>query len=81
MSALPSTTDGRDETLAALLSELAEQRRQGRRPDVEAVAAGHPDLAAELRALWAAAQFADEFARPSSSPLPRFGGEGLGVRG
>src|SRR5438270_673733 len=48
MSALPSTTDGRDETLAALLSELAEQRRQGRRPDVEAVAVGHPELAAEL---------------------------------
>ena len=70
MSGLPSTTDGRDEALAGLLSELAEQRRQGGRPDVDALAARHPDLAAELRALWAAAQFADEFARPRLTPCP-----------
>jgi serine/threonine-protein kinase len=70
MAELPPTTDGHDEALAGLLSELAEQRRAGRRPDVEAVAAGRPDLAAELRALWAAAQFADEFARPRLTPCP-----------
>jgi serine/threonine-protein kinase len=68
MSALPPTTAERDERLAGLLSELTEERRRGGRPDVDGMAARHPDLAAELRALWAAAQFADEFTRPSSRP-------------
>ena len=64
-----SQTD-RDERLAHLLADLSDQARQGRRPDVEAVAARHPDLATELRHLWAAAQFADAFARPSATLPP-----------
>jgi serine/threonine-protein kinase len=73
MSALPSTTSGpnRDEHLARLLAELSERARQGQPADVEVVARDHPDLAVELRELWAAAQFAEEFARPRTlSRLP-----------
>ena len=51
---LPSTSaEERDLRLAQLLAELSEQMRQGRPPDLNAVAAQHPDLAAELRELWA----------------------------
>jgi eukaryotic-like serine/threonine-protein kinase len=53
----------RDERLARLLSDLGEEARSGLRPDVEAIARQHPDLANELRGLWAAAQLADEFTR------------------
>src|SRR5260370_34371460 len=55
----------RDERLAELLAGLTAEAQQGRRPDVDQVAAGHPDLADELRELWAAVQFANEFTRPS----------------
>jgi serine/threonine-protein kinase len=55
----------RDERLAQLLAGMTEQVRRGERPDVEATAAQHPDLAAELRELWAAVLFADEFAKSS----------------
>jgi serine/threonine-protein kinase len=58
---------GSDEQLAALLDGLTDQRRRGQTPDVEAVARSHPDLADELRQLWAAAQVADAFARPTPS--------------
>ncbi len=48
----------RDEQLAALIDRLAGEQRAGRVADVEAAARDHPDLAAELRELWAVAQFA-----------------------
>src|SRR5262249_34136004 len=56
---------GRDERLAALLPRLDDERRGGRAPDVTALANQHPDLADELRQLWAVAQVAHTFARPS----------------
>jgi serine/threonine-protein kinase len=68
----------RDERLARLLEQLTRQLRQGQQPDLGAVARQHPDLAEELRALWGAVQFAEEFA-PSPQPSPP-GGEGR-VRG
>jgi serine/threonine-protein kinase len=55
----------REQRLAGLLDELTRQLRQGQRPDVESVARQHPDLADELRDLWAAVQVAEVFARPS----------------
>jgi len=62
----------RDDRLAAVLAELMECQRRGRLADVEAAAREHPDLADELRALWATAQFA-AFALPaSSSPIEPF---------
>jgi serine/threonine-protein kinase len=48
----------RDELLAGLLDRLAEDQRAGRVPDPAAVSRDHPDLTAELRELWAVAQFA-----------------------
>jgi eukaryotic-like serine/threonine-protein kinase len=64
--ALVPATD-RDERLAAILHGLSERRRRGEDVDIEAAARDHPDLADELRDLWAAARFADLFAR---RPMP-----------
>jgi serine/threonine-protein kinase len=68
----PSTisADDRDEQLARLLAELADLARQGQPADIDVMAAQHPHLATELRELWAAAQFADEFARPAARRVP-----------
>jgi serine/threonine-protein kinase len=68
MTPKPSTPvdTARDELLAQLLAQLSEEARQGRQPDPSAVAARHPDVAAELRQLWAAVQLADAFACPAA---------------
>jgi serine/threonine-protein kinase len=58
----------RDARLAALLAALGDEARQGRQPDLDAAAARHPDLADELRQLWAAACFADELSRHRRGP-------------
>src|SRR2546423_2848910 len=62
----PDAAD-RDDRLAGLLAELTQQYRRGQAPDVDAAARTHPDLAAELRELWAAAQVAEAFARPATA--------------
>src|SRR5947208_1525220 len=51
-------TPEHDEQLAYLIDRLAGEQRAGRVADIDAVAREHPDLAAELRELWAVAQFA-----------------------
>jgi serine/threonine-protein kinase len=80
----PATVADRDALLARLLSELADAGRRGAQPDVEGLAARHPDVAAELRELWAAAQVADvltwphvpQAAQPAATPnVPRSFGE------
>lgn len=53
----------RDDRLASLLARLTEDFRAGRPADVESAARTDPDLGDELRALWAAAQIAEELAR------------------
>jgi len=53
----------RDERLAHLLTRLDDERRGGRAPDVSGLANQHPDLADELRQLWAVAQVAQTFAK------------------
>src|SRR3954447_12355440 len=58
----------RDDRLAAVLAELMERQRRGQPADVEAVARDHPDLADELRALWATAQFAAFALPPIAAP-------------
>src|SRR5262249_34436711 len=55
----------RDEKLAGLLDQLSEKQRRGEFVDVEGLARQHPDLAGELRQLWAAVQVAGAFGRPS----------------
>ncbi|HEY1377680.1 MAG TPA: serine/threonine-protein kinase [Gemmataceae bacterium] len=67
---MPSPTADRDERLAALLDDLSRQRRAGATPDLDPITRQHPDLADELRQLWAAAQMADALARPAPPTLP-----------
>jgi serine/threonine-protein kinase len=69
MSSQPSTTalPDRDERLARLLSEMTEKARHGQPIDVGEIARNHPDLGEELRELWAAVQFAEEFTRPAAT--------------
>jgi serine/threonine-protein kinase len=59
---VPEVESDRDELLARLLGDLSEEQRRGGSPDVESAARQHPELAEELRQLWAAAQLADELA-------------------
>lgn len=59
----------RDERVAALLEELLTAKRRGEAIDVELIAAGHPNLAAELRELWAVAALAEEFQSESEITL------------
>ncbi|MEX2287056.1 MAG: serine/threonine-protein kinase [Planctomycetaceae bacterium] len=56
------TDPNHDERLARLLEGLVEGSRGGRMPDLEAVIAENPDLASELRELWATAMIAEDFA-------------------
>jgi serine/threonine-protein kinase len=62
-------TPDRDEQLAALIDRLAGEQRAGGVADIDAAARAHPDLAAELRELWAVAQFA-HLASPSAPAPP-----------
>ncbi len=50
--------DDSDDRLAQLLDRLAADQQAGLTADVDAAAAAYPELAAELRELWAVAQFA-----------------------
>jgi tRNA A-37 threonylcarbamoyl transferase component Bud32 len=47
-----------DSRLAGLIDRLTANQRAGRPADIESIAKEHPDLAPELRELWAVAQFA-----------------------
>jgi serine/threonine protein kinase len=72
----------RDERLALLLTRLDDERRGGRVPDIQAIAIENPDLADELRQLWAVAQVAQTFARPSdpdATLAPRSGEQPSGL--
>src|SRR6266496_2942692 len=62
--------DERDQRLARLLEELSRQQQQDRRPDLDAVAADHPDLIDELRQLLNVAQLAEQFAPAAASSRP-----------
>ena len=62
--ALMSTPD-RDSRLAELIDRLTDDRRAGRPVNLDILASSHPDLAAELRELWAVAQFAHLAQQPT----------------
>ena len=59
-----------DELLAQLLEELLEQVQRGEAPQLEAAAQAHPELAIELRQLWAAMSMAEDFAAHTIVPDP-----------
>jgi serine/threonine protein kinase len=63
-------TPDRDEKLAALIDRLAAEARAGNPADIDAAAREHPDLAAELRELWAVAQFAHLARSPAFDKQP-----------
>src|SRR5437016_6308188 len=56
-----------DERLAEILAGFAEEVRAGHVPDLDAVAEKHPDLAGELKELWAVAALADQLASSGGS--------------
>ena len=60
---LARSQDDRDARLAGLIVELTDAQRVGLVADVDAASRSHPDLADELRDLWAAASVAEELAR------------------
>jgi len=57
-----------DEMLAELLDQLLAQQQRGEEPLIEQVVAQHPELAIELRQLWAAVAMAENFARSTVVP-------------
>lgn len=57
-----AATSEQNELLAELLDQLAAQFEAGETPSVDRLAAEHPDVADELRGLWATMQFVDQFA-------------------
>lgn len=64
-----SATTNDDELLAQILTEFTESQKRGETPDLEGICQKYPNLATELRGLWATAQFASVFTKPSSSTL------------
>ena len=58
----------RDERLAKLIEVLANESRDGRQPDFEAVVRENADLELELRELWATMVLAEDFASFSGGP-------------
>lgn len=58
-----------DEVLARLLDELLSQEQRREKPQIERMAAEHPELASELRQLWAAVAMAENFASPTVVPV------------
>jgi eukaryotic-like serine/threonine-protein kinase len=59
----------RDRRLAELVNQLADQCRAGERPDIDALLRSAPDLADELRGLWATMLVADCVAAGVSSAI------------
>jgi serine/threonine-protein kinase len=64
----PQSADDRDERLLELLEALLAQQRQGQAPDVESLARENPDVAEELRQLWAT-MYVAELAGDSQSDV------------
>ena len=52
------TATNRDSQLAELIDRLTEAHQAGQSTDVDSLSKSHPELASELRELWAVAQFA-----------------------
>lgn len=59
----------RDQLLAELLAQLTARAQHGSGPTIDDLAQQHPDVADELRELWATAQFADDFGGSSRLEL------------
>ncbi len=62
MSHTDESISDTDERLAEILNRLIQDSQSGDLPDLEAVVRSHPDLAEEIRELWATAMIAEDFA-------------------
>ncbi|MDX1964513.1 MAG: serine/threonine-protein kinase [Pirellulales bacterium] len=58
-SAPPINPDQRDELLAELLDQMTQRAKLGESPQIEQLTQRYPDLARDLRELWAAVMIAD----------------------
>lgn len=65
---MPLATD-HDARLAEILERLLAQAQSGMSPDIDVVIRQHPDLAADLRELWATMQIAENLAELSRHDL------------
>ncbi len=64
-----SLTDREDSLLASLLEQLTLAMRRGEQPDLDCLAARYPELAGDLRSLWATVWIAEEMgAKNRASP-------------
>ncbi|HEX6986587.1 MAG TPA: serine/threonine-protein kinase [Planctomycetaceae bacterium] len=72
----PALQEDRDARLAELLDRLMADAAAGRMADLDAACREHPDLADELRSLWATAQVAGLLAGTALSDDPAEGGAG-----
>ncbi|VTR99695.1 serine/threonine-protein kinase [Tuwongella immobilis] len=75
-------TRDRDSQLADILQDLLQIQQRGEIPDLAVIDRDFPDLAQEVRELWATAQFAQAFVRPltpspASSPTEPFTDSGV----
>ncbi len=70
-----------DERFSALADEFLERRRLGQKPSVEAYAAAHPDLAAEIRRAFPALMMIEEFKPASGDVTGGFDAAAVVVRG
>src|SRR5579859_5254969 len=57
------SAEANDDRLAKLLDDLTQKHRRGATPDIEHVAEKNPELADELRQLWAAVLVTETLAR------------------
>lgn len=62
MKPVPTSPAERDELLASLLDQMTERACAGESPRLEELITEHPDLAQDLRELWAAVMIADAVA-------------------
>jgi serine/threonine-protein kinase len=59
--------------LARLINELTEASRRGESPDIEGLALEHPELAGEIRSLWATIWVAEALGQEGETELPHAG--------
>jgi eukaryotic-like serine/threonine-protein kinase len=59
----PALNEQDESRLAEVIQGLADELREGKVPDVDGAARRHPELADEIRDLWAVASIAEEMAR------------------
>lgn len=64
----------RERLLAELLESLIEEARSGRPPEIEAAVAAHPELAGDLRELWATAMIAEDMGSTPGGLIPNSAG-------